>query len=133
MLWLCCLLSVDYQRGISIAALGRHVQTLHVSAVLEPTNDCLNFWMEGIIELGSNFCRRKGSSVSSHPLSRAGVRAHPSVENFGSTSSSVFYLPACRCLSQRQDGYLGLGSNTICRVTSRLCIYCMCECVICYE
>lgn len=87
--------------------------------------------MEGIIELGSNFCRKKGSTLSSHPPSRAGVRAHPSVENFGSTSSSVFYLPACRCLRQRQDGYLGLGSNTIC--CPSLWIYFMCEWVICHE
>lgn len=35
------------------------------------------------MELGSNFSRKKGSSVSSCPLLRAGVRAHPSVENFG--------------------------------------------------
>lgn len=32
-LWLCYFLSVDYQKGIGIEALGRHVQTLHDSAV----------------------------------------------------------------------------------------------------
>lgn len=34
MLRLCYLLSVDYQKAISTAALGRHGQTLHDSAVL---------------------------------------------------------------------------------------------------
>lgn len=34
------------------------------------------------MDLGSNFCQKKGSSVSNYPLSRAAVRAHPSVENF---------------------------------------------------
>lgn len=89
------------------------------TAVFRPTGEGLNFWMEGIIGLGSHIRSEKGSSVSSHPLLRAGVRAHPSAEDVGSTPSSVFYLPACRCLIQHQDGYLGLGSNTVCCLTSR--------------
>lgn len=104
--------------------------TQHESAT---TDEGLNFWMEGIIELGSNFCRHKGSSVSSCPLSKAGVRAHPSVVNFGSMFGSVFYLPACRCLSQCEDDYLGHSSNVIFHLTPRLCMYSRSECVHCYQ
>lgn len=61
------------------------------------------FGWRRIRELGSNFRRRKSSSVSSCPPPKADVRAHPSVVNFGSVSSSSLYLPACRCLRRRED------------------------------
>lgn len=61
------------------------------------------FGSRRIRELGSNFCRQKGSSVSSCPPPKADVRAHPSVVNFGSVFSSGLYLPACRCLHRRED------------------------------
>lgn len=61
------------------------------------------FGWRQIRELGSSFRRRKGSSVSSCLPPKADVRAHPSVVNFGSVSSSGLYLPACRCLRWRED------------------------------
>lgn len=61
------------------------------------------FGWRRIKKLGSNFHRRKGSSVSSCPPPKADVRAHPPVVNFGSVSSSGLYLPACRCLRRRED------------------------------
>lgn len=86
LLSLFCRLSKRHQHSST----GKRVQTLHDSAVFVTSRRRLNFWVEGIIKLGSNFWQKKGSLVSGRPPSRAGVRAHPSVENFGSTSSCVF-------------------------------------------
>lgn len=100
--------SIPLIKNISAAVLGRHELALQFS---RRRIKAWTFGWRRIRELGSNFRLRKGSSVSSCPPLKAGVRAHPSVVNFGSVSSSGLYLPACRCLRRREDGYLGRASK----------------------
>ena len=68
--------------------------------------------------------KSSSKSFSSSSSSSSASSSSSFCEEFGSPSrTAAFYLRGCRCLCQREDGYRGRVPDTICGLSSRLCMY----------